>query len=298
VLQPHSSACSFSFDLAIDQPPARIAAQTSAAPTVRFFGAGPAVEELRALSRAIREKDGMPNDVNLGGQFDRRTVMPVLRHLELYWVGSMPKRSAQRRDIATRVTVVPGYAETLAWVQVVADEASLAFSDPPSAESWIVYNASDGGYGTVVPRTKGDWLHVGSLVGLRAETASACRIGIVRRMTRDKYDQRRVGIQVLDAAALPVALSRSTAPAKESTRPADAALLLSNGAEQMEEVTLVLRGGTFSPTRSLRMALRADIYALEPKELIETGEDFEWVRYRVTERKPGPQIPVAVSSHA
>ena len=285
VLQQTPVGCGFCFDLALDQPPARVTAHTAAASTVRFFGAGPAADQLRALCRVIREKDGVPADVNLGGQFDKRTVGPVLKHLELYWGANVPERSGQRREIVTRVTVVPGYSDVLAWAQAVADETSLEFSDPQSAESWIVFNASDGGYGTVVPRTKGDWLHVGGLVGLRAETSNVCRIGIVRRMTRDKYDQRRVGIQVLDAGALPVALSRSApAPFAEGMRPAEAAMLLSSRPDQ-GQVALVLRSGTFSPTRPLHMVLAGEAYALEPVELIEAGEDFEWVRYRITEKK-------------
>ena len=284
VLQQNAAGCTFSFDLDLGEPPARLTARAATAPTVRFFGAGPAVEELRLLSRVVREKDSVPADINLGGQFDRQTVTPVLQHLELYWGSKVPERSAQRRDIATRVTVVPGYGEVLAWVQAVADETSLEFSDPQKAESWIVYNASDGGYGAVVPQTKGDWLHVGGLVGLRAETSTACRIGIVRRMTRDKYDQRRVGIQVVATAAVPVALARS-AHAAEGMRHAEGAVLLSSGHDGRGEAVLVLRGGTFSPTRPMHMVLAGDVCALELVELIEAGEDFDWVRYRITEKK-------------
>ena len=75
-------------------------------------------------------------------------------------------------------------------------------------------------------------------------------------------------------------------------------MLLADRPEQQGEVVLVVRGGTYAPTRSLRMALGADVYALEPAELIEAGEDFEWVRYRVTERKPGSQDSRPVSAHA
>jgi hypothetical protein len=298
VLQPTPAGCSFCFDLARGEPPARVAAQAGFAPTVRFFGAGAAAEELRALSRVIREKDGVPADINLGGQFDRRTVTPVLKHLEQHWGDKIPERGAQRREIATRVTVVPGYSDTLAWVQAVADETSLEFSDPRRAESWIVFNASDGGYGAVVPQTKGDWLHVGGLVGLRTETSNLCRIGIVRRMTRDQYDQRRVGIQVLDAVTVPVVLSRSApAPSAEGTRPAEHALLLSSRPEPQGEVALVLRSGTFAAMRPLHMVLAEEAYTLEPVELIEAGEDFDWARCRVTGKMRHAQsLPLAPAS--
>jgi hypothetical protein len=42
------------------------------------------------------------------------------------------------------------------------------------------------------------------------------------------------------------------------------------------------------------VVLADDIYAIEPVELIEPGEDFEWVRYRVTEKKQQAQaLPLA-----
>jgi hypothetical protein len=286
VLQQAASECSFCFDLAMHRPPARVTKNIAAAATVRFFGAGAAVEDLRALSRVIRERDGVPADINLGGQFDKQTVVSVLEHLEQYWGSKIPERRAQRRDFVTRVTVVPGFADTLVWVQAVSDETSLEFSDPQSAESWIVFNASDGGYGALVPKTKGDWLHVGCLVGLRTETSSICRIGIVRRMTADQYDQRRVGIQVLETTAVPVALSAPTQGRPEDgARHTQSAILLSSRPDHNREVSLLMRAGVFAANRPLHMALPAGSYALAPVILTESGEDFDWARYRITEKQ-------------
>jgi hypothetical protein len=114
-------------------------------------------------------------------------------------------------------------------------------------------------------------------------------------MTRDTYDQRRVGIQVLAAAAQPVALStRGAAPLVEGARAGEAAILLSGSPGQAGEMALMLRSGTFSAARSLHVALAEDLYTLEAVELIETGEDFEWVRCRITEKKRQAQpLPLA-----
>jgi hypothetical protein len=116
-------------------------------------------------------------------------------------------------------------------------------------------------------------------------------------MARDKYDQRRVGIQVLDAVTMPVALSRNApAPVAEGTRAAEHALLLSSRPEPQGEVALVLRSGTFSAARPLHMVLAEAAYTLEPVELIEAGEDFDWVRCRVTGKKRHAQsLPLAAA---
>ena len=283
--QQAAPGCNFCFDLSLHRPPARVTKNTAAGALVRYFGAGDAARGLGDLARAIHEKDGVPGDINLGGEFDKNTVASVLDHLHQYWGDKVPERGADRRDLVTRVTVMPGFAETLIWVQSVTDATSLEFSDPDGAESWIVFNASDGGYGTVVPKMKADWLHVGCLVGLRTETSNLCRVGIVRRITRDKFDQRRVGIQVLGTAAVPVALaSAASTQSGDRARQTESAMLLSSRPDHNREVALLMRAGSFTAKRHLHMMIPAGGFALAPVSLVEAGEDFDWVRYQVTER--------------
>ena len=66
-----------------------------------------------------------------------------------------------------------------------------------TAESWIVENVSDGGYGAIIPAARSDWVRVGALIGLKTETAQHWGAGIIRRVARDQHQQRRVGVQVL-----------------------------------------------------------------------------------------------------
>jgi len=288
--QQAGAGCGFCFDLALHRPPARVTRAGAEAPTVRFFGAGKAAAALHDLVRVVRERNAIPPDINLGGTFDSQMVSSVLDHLEQYWGDNLPQRNAHRRELTTRVTVVPGFADTLVWIQAAADSTSLEFSDPQSAESWIVFNASDGGYGTVVPKLKGDWLHVGHLVGLQAETSNLCRIGVVRRMTRDQYDQRRVGIQLLETTAVPVALSPAQQVRPEDgARHADTAILLSSRPDRNREVALLMRAGAFATKRRLHMMLAAGSYVLEPINLVEAGEDFDWARFRVMEKLPSAE---------
>ena len=206
--------------------------------------------------------------------------LPILR-----LTSKPPLRSKQRRDLATRITVVPRFPEIVRWTETVMDTSSLEFSDPAASESWIVYNSSDGGYGAIVPRVKGDWLHIGSLLAVRPETAAACRVGIVRRFAKDRYDQHRVGIEVLGTIALPVKL----APAEKiasSDAPGEGnpAVLLSAKPGQNGEVTVLMRAGSFTQKQSLQMRIRDKAYLLSPAGLIEGGEDFDWARFKVVKQ--------------
>ncbi len=277
--------CHFFFDLSMHLPPARVHKGLTPGPMVRFFGAGDAAQGLRDLIRETKEKDGVPSGVNLGGAFDKETVLSVLAHLEQYWAGKPPLRSRQRRDFATRITVVPRFPDILRWTEAVMDTNSLEFSDPATSESWIAFNVSDGGYGAIVPQVKGDWLRIGSLLAVRPETAVACRIGVIRRFVRDSYDQQRVGIQALGPVAFPVQLSRAE-KVTTAVVPGNPAVLLSDKPDKNGEVAVLMRAGSFAPEQNLHMRVRDKAYLLWPAGLIEGGEDFDWARFKVVKPLP------------
>ena len=53
----------------------------------------------------------------------------------------------------------------------IEEDMSLDFQAKNAGESWIVENISEGGFGAIVPQVKGDWIKVGSLLGVQSETA-------------------------------------------------------------------------------------------------------------------------------
>jgi hypothetical protein len=280
LLPAAAPGCHFYFDLSMHRPPVRILRDLSPGPMMRFFGAGDAAQGLQDLIGAIEHKDGVPNDINLGGNFDKATVLEVLAHLKQYWSGKPPLRNNRRRDLATRITIVPGFVDALRWADVLADSSSLEFSDPANAESWIVFNVSDTGYGAIVPKINGEWLQIGSLIAIHPETATNCRTGVIRRFTKDRYGQHRVGIEVLGHIAQPVRLT----PATRAADPAEhggAALLLSAKPDKNGEVPVLMRAGGFIPTQDLQMRVHEKTYRMTPSRLIEGGKDFDLASLRV-----------------
>lgn len=281
VIKPKAALhCNFFFDLSMHKPPARVHKGMAFGPMVRFFGAGEAEQALRDLMERIKERDGVPSDVPLGGDFDKETVLSVCSHLEQYWAGTPAERNVQRRELATRLTVVHGFPQIVGWIGAVMKTSALEYTDREGAESWIVFDASDGGYGALLPQVSGDWLQVGGLLGLRSETESACRVGIVRRIARDRHGQRRVGIQVLGKVAIPVALSPSSGSRREAAHKGQAALLLSDKPDKNGEVALLMGAGSFTQKQDIHMCVRDRTYLLSPSALVEGEEEFDWARFR------------------
>lgn len=282
VIKPRAALhCNFFFDLSMHKPPSRVHKGMAFGPMVRFFGAGAAEQALRDLMREIEDKDGVPSDVHLGGDFDKEAVLSVLAHLEEYWAGTPAERTVQRRELATRLTVAHGFPEVLRWIGAVVKTNPPENTDPKASESWIVFNASDGGYGALLPQVSGDWVHVGNLLGLRTETETNCRVGIVRRIARDRHGQRRVGIQVLGKVAIPVTLSPAdSADTSDTASGVALAVLLSDKPDKNGEVALLMRAGGFMQKQRIRMRVRDRAYLLAPSALIEGGKEFDWARFK------------------
>jgi hypothetical protein len=278
--------CTHCFDPASPRAPARLFKGAESASGLVFFGAGPAFGALEALAARIREGGAIPADIELGGSYQKDVVLGVVRHLATYWSADPPARSSERRPTAGRITVIPGFREVLQVLDPSAGD-ELDFSQEQPAESWIVENVSDGGYGTIIPAVKSDWIQVGTLIGMRREHDSVWTIGLIRRIARDDRNQRRVGIQTLSRTAIPVRLVRagSTDTSFNVSREPQPAILLATAPDRNGEITVIMREGIFSARDRMEMTIGGKSYLLQPARLIEGGEDFDWAAFRVKSNK-------------
>lgn len=277
--------CNFFFDLSMRKPPARVQKNSVPDTMMRFFGAGKALAGLSALIHETRQKEGIPADVNLGGNYETEVVLGVMQHLALYWSDEPPARSSERRKVATRLTVVHGYDEILRSVDPAADGAASEFEQVVDSESWIVENASEGGFGAIIPQVKGDWIKIGAVLGVQTETAKSWSAGVIRRITSDEHQQRRVGIQLLGRAAIPVRLAPAGMPSSgDAAREGAHALLLSTTPDKNGEIALLLKVGRYTSDQSLDMHVRDKTYLLMPSKLTEGGQDFDCAKFKVMQR--------------
>jgi hypothetical protein len=286
-LSSSPEGCTYCFDLGAPKPPARLFKGAAPNPTARFFGAGEALAALERMTAQIQERGAVPSDVNLGGNYERDVVIGVLKHLATQWSDKPPVRGSERRQTAGRITVVPGLNDIIGVLDPATSD-ELDFSQEqaaPSAESWIVVNVSDGGYGAIIPPQKSDWIKVGTLVGVQTEVSKHWGVGVIRRLSRDERQQRQVGIQLLTRTAIPIKVSKSGSSSELSAnREPQSAILLSTAPDRQGEVGIVLREGLFNGRDSLDMTVKDKGYLLMPSKMVEDGEDFDWAKFKVMQR--------------
>ncbi len=280
------SVCNYYFDLSMRKPAARVMKNMESSATTRYFGAGKAMAGLVQMALTIQQQNAVPSNINLGSIYEPELVLSVMKHLTLYWSDKPPARSSERRKTATRMTVVHGFKETFASVDPAKEENSLDFHQADGSESWIVENISDGGFGAIIPQVKSDWLQVGCLLGFQTETSKFWGTGVVRRISRDEFQQRRVGIQMLSKSVIPVALTPSgNVSSFNAARGGEPGVLLSTAPDKNGEITLLLRDGSYSPRQALDMNVRGKTYYLMPSKLVEGGGDFDLARFKVMQRQ-------------
>jgi hypothetical protein len=175
-------------DFAKPLPPTRLTIIPEITPSLRFFATGSALAALVRLQATIEAHGVLPADINFGGQYSLRVVLPVIKHLASCWSTEPPMRSHERRVAKWRLTITHGMA---------AIRSGLLGELPDDAESWVAEDVSHGGIGAQVPLSGKDWVSVGALVGLRPEGGSNWLIGVVRRLGRASEAIGGVGIASL-----------------------------------------------------------------------------------------------------
>lgn len=259
-------------DAAKAQGPMRMAKLPHAVtPTLRFFSPGSVPQSLQALIHQV-ERGELPEGLNLGAQYQARTVLPVLRHLATYWAPQPPLREHQRHSVKTRLAVLNGFDDS--FTVFAGDVARIG--KERAAESWVVENVSLGGFGAAIESLRGEWLKVGSLLSMQPEGGENWVLGIVRRYVRDSDAHASVGIQTLARQATSVQLL----PRASTYGATDIPGIRLPEDRNAGEVRLVLPLATFDVRESLEYQQNGQRFLLTPIELVETGSDYEIARYR------------------
>lgn len=257
-------------DLTQAQPPLRMAQMPARAETTqRFFKPGDAYAGIAALLSEMELGRDIPAEINLGGQYHARGLVPVLRHLATYLAPVPPQRRHERHRVKQRVQVVHGLGDVYATVagRVVA------------GESWVVEDISRGGFGALVNRVSGEWLKNDALLAIHPDGGQSWQVGIIRRCRRLADGTARVGIEAL--ALLPQAVEVRARGATGYSAVAGIPALWFREGMAAGEVGLVLPANTFdlrTPLETQRDGVRL---ALEPVALVGQGADYDLARYRL-----------------
>jgi len=255
-------------DLAQPMAPQRLAKTPPAVASVRYFGGANAAAWLQTLIQRIEVSGHVPESLGLPPEADTRSVVELLRRLQLYWSPAAPERKHPRHAVKSRLSIVHGFD---AVVGAVAGIASLDFHKHP-AESWVVENVSGGGFGARAPQSREEWLRIGALLALQPEGGTNWLVGLVRRVGKVGAGEARVGIQTL---------SRAPELARFSVRGADEPGVLLPAPElPLGEVMLAIRSGVFVPGQGLESQRGGRNYVYLPQAVVEHGEDYDLIRFR------------------
>ncbi len=274
--------CDYCFNLAEARPPLRLMRSTPVTAATRYFDVNEARQAVQAMHAMVSGTGNIPSGIELGPAADGAMAVRVLKHLGFNWAKDMPARTHERRRTAISLQVVHGYTNVLEAIEPGIGEG-LDFAEALSYDSWVAEDASVGGYGVVVPAGKGEWLRVGLLVALRSEMDASWSLGVIRRVKGDEHRQHRIGIQLI--SKLPVLVRLRTAAS------------LGQGGKHQHVILLSAR---VSPNGSMHIVARRDLLTgcdaieamygkppatvvLEPGGVVESGHDFDWLRYKVME---------------
>jgi hypothetical protein len=154
------------------------------------------------------------------------------------------------------------------------------------AESWVMENVSECGYGAVIPEIVEDWLKLGALIGLRSEAGTQWNVGVVRRVSRDARMKVYIGIETLAHAPISArlrALNGTTSVwdkiADPEAREYAYAILLPASGRCLAQDCLMLEPGTFDAQKTCELIVGGDRRLIKLTGVLERGDDFERVGF-------------------
>jgi hypothetical protein len=243
-------------------PPKRLAVLPQIAPSLRFFNAGSALAKLEDMLHHV-ERGEVPTEVNLGAQYSSRIILPVLKHLAMYWAPKPPMRSHDRHRVKSRLNAVNGLATI---------HARLSDKGGEESEAWVVDDVSLGGMGAQVPLGANDWVRIGALLGMQPEGGHNWLVGVIRRFSRETPTQGSVGIETL---------SKSPQAVVGDLGGMDCNAILLDTLHAGDTVRVILPSAAFEPAIPLVFAWQGRSARLDPIEQLESGVDFDLGLYRV-----------------
>ena len=260
-------------DAASGSAPVRLARHPGAQrPGLRFLSPGTARQALDELIHVV-ERGDVPDDLNLGGQYPQRVLLPVLYHLRAHWAVRPPQRRHQRHVVKTRMTVLHGFEHSHA----VFSGSRPPLPVEPDSETWLVENVSLGGFRALVDDSSGQTLKLGELLCMQPEGGDNWLLGASRRFNRLAGERASLGIQVLSRRARSIDLRPRQSGFSAAVR--ILGIWLHDSGES-GVLRIVLLTGGFNVQVPVEFSDDGRRHLLTPLELEESGGDYEIGRFR------------------
>jgi len=277
------AGCSHSFDLRQPQAPVPISAGAAPLPQGIYFGAGTAVAALEDALRTLEQVQQVPPQLGFTRPIEPAHLTPVLKQIYQDWAGQTTERRYPRENANARVSVVPGFRETIEVLDQAAADP-LDFTVGTSAESWIASDISADGFGVVMPAVSGDWVSVGSVVGIEGSAAGEWSVGVVRRIRRLDDGQQHIGVKLLCRNAQAVRVMRDTSG--KNTRitqrmPIDRGVLLTAHALRQKDIDLLVSDAALYSVGNVQVLIGDSVLTVKLREVLEVAVDCTRINFTV-----------------
>lgn len=278
-----ATGCTHSFDLQRPQAPLLLTADAPPHADLRYFGAGASSSALASALHSLEQEGAVPPALGFAAAADAALLAPVLRQIHLDWAGTPLERRQQREKTNVRISVLHGFAE-------IAREIDRSTADPfdftakAAGESWIASDISPDGFGAVMPAVSGDWVSVGSVLGVEGEAAGTWSVGIVRRVRRLDKGQQHIGVQVLCHHAQAVRVMREATDAAASVTqrmPVDRGILLTPQAMHQPHLEMLVSDAALYGENTLHVVTSEGAMLVARDALLEITADCARLRFKV-----------------
>ena len=177
-------------------------------------------------------------------------------------------------------------------IKILPTKPILSAKKTDEAESWVVENISQMGYGVTIENLKEDWVQAETLVGIQPD-AGAWKIGVIRRLTSESVENTQVGIQILsnqpDAAMLHPAdaeMSIWETAADTQTYHHTPGIVMRREPPFQEEETLLLAAGSYQLHRSYKMLVGEHNRSIRLLDRLYTFQGVDQLLFTDVKTKP------------
>ncbi|MDD2884256.1 MAG: hypothetical protein PHT48_04325 [Dechloromonas sp.] len=241
---------------------------------VRYMLPGQAHSAMADLLTQLDAGQAVPQELKRRGAL-AHTIRAVLPHL-LDQFSALPlPRAHVRRAVRQRMAVLHGLPA--AWQAFAWRKAGMAGGQ--SGESWVVEDASAGGFRASLIWHGADWLKIGALLSLCPEGGDNWLLGCIRRCQRDPDGSAYIGIEVLGRQVQAVDFRLRPVVAGSYARAEVVPGLLILDAQDDDACRVILPAGAFALKESLGCLLGDVNYVLTPVCLLEQGGGFALACY-------------------
>lgn len=306
--------CLYSFDLAHPDRPQRCAPNANKGPTLRYFGAGRAGDELQEILDRHITNPAEP-EKRFGNDFSVEEKLVVIKRLLRHWKGGDAGVDGPHVKIDAKVKVSHGFSAASELTTRIEFSGMADMSEDmrvrvkqrtgialqvqqitAQIDEWREREASKWSIAADVPRQQEAWARIGALFAVLAPGMKSWWLGVIRRMHRDEGDHVHVELEIISKKPLSVyfrGLGQGAEKAENWQTSSGSfeftfvnALVLNENAVSSTAHEILLKREIFNQGMTYEVLMGDPPPFVRLEELLERGEDYD--RVRVTWLKGEP----------